>query len=424
MEEIIDILPDNTEPEENHIIKVIGVGGAGGNAVKHMCEIGVEGVNFIVANTDLQALKNNPANQKIQLGKKLTEGLGAGSKPERGKEAALENIDEIREALEGAKMVFITAGMGGGTGTGASPVIAQTAKEMGILTIGVVSIPYEDEGGPKIIESIRGVQELSKCVDSIIVINSNRLTDLYGDLPLSKALANADDVLARATKGLAQIITVYGKQNIDFADVRTAMENSGVAIIGTVEVGGDNRWQKAIEECLNSPLNNNNDIRGAKYVLLNIYCSHENEITQSEHAKMLHELRKLRDNDEFLKWGFGYDDTLEDKLRVTVVATGFAQDPFDIIKKPKKVMKAVIVDGELRFVDPDDEAPIEVELETPKDIKDRIYGKKDENKPQTVDYKNAKLGDPIIETREKLANEEVIARIENIPAIERRMANN
>lgn len=430
MEEISNYLQQDSEVEENHIIKVIGVGGAGGNAVKHMYEIGIEDVNFIIANTDRQALLNNPVKNKIQLGKKLTDGLGAGSLPERGKEAALEDIDEIKEALDGAKMVFITAGMGGGTGTGASPVIAQAARDMGILTIGVVSIPYEFEGRPRILEAIQGVQDLRKCVDSIIVINSNRLTELYGDLPFRKALAAADEVLARATKGLAEIITVYGIQNIDFADVRTAMENSGVAIIGTAEVSGENRWQKAIEECLNSPLNNNNDIRGAKYILANIYCSEEYEITQKEQGDLLGQLRKLSQNDDFMKWGFGIDNSLGDKLRLTVVATGFAQDPFEIIEQNKKVDKVEIVNGELIFIPNDedideDERSHKVEFTSIDDIITNIYkGKSDNNSEQNADITDIRLNDPNIIAREKLFNEEVIFNIENTPAFIRRKPNN
>ena len=265
-----DIVNFQFEKKPESIIKVIGVGGGGGNAVNHMYKLGIRDVDFIVCNTDSQALANSPVPSKVHLGSSLTEGRGAGNKPGTGREAATENIDDVRKALEPeTKMVFITAGMGGGTGTGGAPVIAQLCRELGYLTIGIVTIPFRNEGKRRINQAIEGIQEMEQFVDSLLVINNERIREMYGDFAISQAFAKADDVLATAAKGIAEIITVPGYINVDFADVETVMRDSGVAIMGTGLAEGDGRAIIAVEQALNSPLLNNNNIRGARNILLN-----------------------------------------------------------------------------------------------------------------------------------------------------------
>ncbi|NLA24227.1 MAG: cell division protein FtsZ, partial [Bacteroidales bacterium] len=247
MNDIFDI-DFGIEKETSSIIKVIGVGGGGGNAVNQMYKLGIHNVDFVICNTDSQALKNSPITNRIQLGKTLTSGLGAGNNPQRGREAAIEDITEIEEILENnTKMVFVTAGMGGGTGTGAAPVIAKAAKDRGILTIGVVSVPFQDEGPTRINQAIEGIKLLQENVDSVLVINNERLHEMYQDLTMSEAFGKADEVLATATKGIAEIITVHGYINVDFEDVRTVMQNSGVALMGSATAEGENRATEAIK---------------------------------------------------------------------------------------------------------------------------------------------------------------------------------
>ncbi|MEE9461091.1 MAG: cell division protein FtsZ, partial [Bacteroidales bacterium] len=255
-EELINFeLPVNKSRE----IKVIGIGGGGSNAVNHMCKQGIKDVDFIICNTDAQALVSSPVPVRIQLGESLTEGRGAGNKPEIGRQAAIENLQDVIEALEGnTKMVFLTAGMGGGTGTGAAPVIAKATKELGILTVAIVTIPFRFEGQQRINQAIEGINQLEEHVDSLLVINNEKLREIYGDLKLSEAFAKADDILSMAARGIAEIITVPGYINVDFADVETVMKDSGVAILGSGTATGEGRAVKAIETALNSPLLNNN----------------------------------------------------------------------------------------------------------------------------------------------------------------------
>ncbi len=275
-------LPTN----QNSIIKVIGVGGGGSNAVNHMFRQGIKGVDFIVCNTDQQALDASPVPTRIALGASLTKGRGAGAIPEVGKNAAIENIEEIREILKNdTQMVFITAGMGGGTGTGAAPIIAQAAKEMGILTVGIITIPFGFEGKKRRELAEAGRQEMEKYVDTLIVIGNEKLREIYGNLKLSAAYAHADDVLTCAAKGIAEIITTPEKVNVDFADIKTVMTDSGVAIMGTGVASGEGRSIKAVEEAMHSPLLNNSNIEGARYVLLNIVCG-QDEITMDELSEM------------------------------------------------------------------------------------------------------------------------------------------
>ncbi len=309
--------------EKSSIIKVIGVGGGGGNAVNHMYHHGIKDVNFVVCNTDAQALAKSPVTVKIQLGESSTEGRGAGNKPEVGRQAAVESIKEIEEILKcNTKMVFITAGMGGGTGTGAAPVIAEVAKELGILTVAIVTIPFRNEGKRRINQALEGISELEKHVDSLLVVNNEKIREIYGDLRVSEAFAKADDVLAIAAKGIAEIITVPGYINVDFADVETVMQNSGVAIMGSATAEGEDRAMRGIKEALSSPLLNNNDIRGAKNILLNI-TSGTDEITMDEIGMITDFVQDASGDDADLIWGNGMDESLGKKLNITIIATGF-----------------------------------------------------------------------------------------------------
>lgn len=333
--------------DRSSIIKVIGVGGGGGNAVNHMFRQGIKDVNFVVCNTDSQALANSPVAVKIQLGQSLTEGRGAGNKPEVGRQAAIENLDEISEVLSSnTKMVFITAGMGGGTGTGAAPVIAKAAKELGILTVAIVTIPFRNEGQRRIDQAVEGISELEKHVDSLLVINNEKIREIYGDLRVSEAFSRADDVLAIAAKGIAEIITVHGYINVDFADVETVMLNSGVAIMGSAQAEGEGRALKAVQEALSSPLLNNNDITGAGNILLNI-TSGTDEITMDEIGQITDFVQDAAGMDADLIWGNGIDDSLENRLNVTVIATGFETEnsiPELYIKKKNNTSRVELRD--------------------------------------------------------------------------------
>ncbi|MBN2774847.1 MAG: cell division protein FtsZ [Prolixibacteraceae bacterium] len=321
------------------IIKVIGVGGGGGNAVNHMFHQGIKDVDFMVCNTDAQALANSPVPLKIQLGASLTEGRGAGNKPEMGRQAAIENIEDVRKKLlANTKMVFITAGMGGGTGTGAAPEIAKICHEMGILTIGIVTIPFRNEGRRRIRQAVEGIKELEGNVDSLLVINNERIREMYGDFPISEAFAKADNVLATAAKGIAEIITVPGYINVDFADVETVMRESGVALMGTGIAEGEGRCLVAVEEALNSPLLNNNDITGSKNILLNV-TSGNSEITMDEIGEITDFIQDKAGYEADLIWGNGIDEALEDKISVTVIATGFSMSNIPEMLMTKKVEK-------------------------------------------------------------------------------------
>lgn len=333
-----DLLGFDMPTKTSSIIKVIGVGGGGGNAVNHMCHLGIKDVDFVVCNTDGQALAKSPVEVKIQLGESLTEGRGAGNKPEIGRQAAIENLDDIVEVLShNTKMVFITAGMGGGTGTGAAPVIAKAAKEMGILTVAIVTIPFRFEGPQRINQAIDGISEIKEYVDSLLVINNEKLREMFGDLKLSQAFAKADDVLATAAKGIAEIITVPGYVNVDFADVQTVMSNSGVAIMGSASAEGKDRAINAIQEALNSPLLNNNDITGAKNILLNI-TSGEEEVSMDEIGEITDYVNHAVSKDALIIWGTGSDSTAGNIIKVTVIATGFESNsiPELYIRKKQK----------------------------------------------------------------------------------------
>ncbi len=338
-------------PERSSIIKVIGVGGGGSNAVNHMYSKGIKDVNFVVCNTDAQALHNSPVSVKVQLGDVLTEGRGAGSKADIGREAAMESLDRIKEVLSSnTNMVFITAGMGGGTGTGAAPVIARVSKEMGILTVAIVTIPFRFEGPERIDQAIKGINELKDHVDSLLVINNEKLREIYGNLKVSNAFDKADNVLAIAARGIAEIITVHGYINVDFADVETVMINSGVAIMGSATASGENRAREAIKAALTSPLLNNNDIIGARSVLLNITSGSE-EITMDEISEITDYVVGAASRETTLIWGLGQDKSLGEEISVTIIATGFKMNSIPEIYVGKKEKHIV----PLRDADPERE---------------------------------------------------------------------
>ena len=306
-----------------HIIKVIGVGGGGSNAVNHMYRQGITGVDFIICNTDNQALAMSPIPVKVQLGPELTEGRGAGSVPEVGKEACLESVAEIERILRNnTKMLFITAGMGGGTGTGAAPVIARIARDLGILTVGIVTVPFPFEGKRRFSQAMEGLEQLKKNVDTLIVISNDRLREVYGNLVLREAFSNADNILTTAAKAIAEIITVPGYINVDFADVNTVMRDSGVAIMGVGIAAGPDRARQAIDAALNSPLLEDNNIQGARHILLNI-TSGTHEVTMDEIMEITDFVEAEAGPGTDVIWGNCYDETLGDQISVTLIATGF-----------------------------------------------------------------------------------------------------
>ncbi|MBU0696535.1 MAG: cell division protein FtsZ [Bacteroidetes bacterium] len=309
--------------EKSSIIKVIGVGGGGGNAVNHMYRQGITGVDFIICNTDAQALELSPIPNKVQLGASLTEGMGAGSIPEVGKNSAIENIDDVKDMLgANTRMLFITAGMGGGTGTGASPIIAKAAKELDILTVAIVTTPFSFEGKRRRMQAEEGLEELKKYVDSFLVISNDRLREIFGNLTLGSAFGQADDILTTAAKGIAEIITVPGYINVDFKDVRTVMKDSGVAIMGSYSAEGENRALKAVEGALSSPLLKDNEIEGARYILLNI-SSGDKEVTMDEVSIITDFIQEQAGLSADLIWGNCSDSALGDNISVTIIATGF-----------------------------------------------------------------------------------------------------
>lgn len=321
--------------ERSSIIKVIGVGGGGGNAVNHMYKLGIKGVDFLLCNTDSQALELSPVPNKIQLGTSLTEGLGAGSIPEVGKNAAIESIDEIRDVLgSGTKMVFITAGMGGGTGTGASPIIAATAREMGILTVAIVTTPFSFEGPRRKQQSEQGLAELKKNVDAILIISNDKLREMYGNLSITSAFAQADNVLTTAAKGISEIISITGVINRDFRDVTTVMKDSGVAIMGSGSAEGDDRAIRSVEEALKSPLLRDNNIKGARYILLSI-SSGTDEILTDEISAITEFIQDEAGQDADVIFGLNMDDSLENKISITLIASGFKS--LEDIPNSKKV---------------------------------------------------------------------------------------
>ena len=333
---------DLFEPMNSSIIKVIGVGGGGSNAVAYMYNQGIVGVDFAVCNTDKQALESSPVTNRVQLGIASTQGLGAGSIPEVGRQSCIESIDDVREFLQNdTKMLFITAGMGGGTGTGAAPIIAKAAKELDILTVAIVTMPFKFEGTRRSAQAIEGLEELKKNVDSLLVISNERLKSTYNDLSMKAAFAKADDILATAARGIAEIITVAGYINVDFRDVNTVMKNSGVALMGYSEAEGADRALTAVKNAISSPLLEDNDIRGAQHILLNI-SSGSKELTMGEIGEITEYISEEAGYGTDLIWGNCEDSSLGEKISVTIIATGFDNK---VVVQPEKVK--VSIDDEI-----------------------------------------------------------------------------
>jgi cell division protein FtsZ len=388
--------------EKSSIIKVIGVGGGGSNAVNHMFSQSIDGVNFIICNTDAQAIALSQVPNKIQLGPHLTQGLGAGANPEIGKQATEESLEEIKRILEvNTKMAFITAGMGGGTGTGGAPIISKICKELGILTVGIVTTPFSYEGRKRQIQAEEGIQRLKGYVDTLLVISNDKLRHQYGNLKMKEAFAKADNVLATAAKCITDVISSTGQINVDFADVCTVMKNGGVAILGNAAASGENRAQQAIEEALNSPLLNDNDIRGARWILININSSEgQHEFTMDEVDTIQSYLLSRAGEDSDVILGLGYDNTLGDQIGITLIATGFEyKDPFakreekkaEAKKDEKILMTLGARQDEVKVYDQpvlpffQEEKTVVIPapvIETPTALQPRLY----EEKPEPVVY--------------------------------------
>ncbi|MDX9883786.1 MAG: cell division protein FtsZ [Prolixibacteraceae bacterium] len=388
-----DIINFELQQATSSIIKVIGVGGGGGNAVNHMLEEGIEGVDFVICNTDSQALLKSPVPVKVQLGVTLTEGRGAGNQPEQGEQAAIENLGDLRTVLEGStKMVFITAGLGGGTGTGAAPVIARLARELDILTIAVVTIPSPSEGRRRFQQALEGVDKLKEYVDSMLVISNEKLHKIYGDLPASVAFKKADDIITTAVKGVAEIITLHGNINIDFADVSTVMGGSGVFLMGTGLAGGEDRAMKAVKAALDSPLLDSNDINGTKDILLNI-ISGEAEITMGEIGEIIEYLQVAAGQDANIIWGNGSDEKLGEKISVTIIATGFNTNPNKLFQEKEPVAEFQLFDSEPVINLGEEETVEEVFVnEPPKTEKIEISRKEKKKKKELITENNRDNG--------------------------------
>ena len=398
------ILDFGEEEKGNSIIKVIGVGGGGGNAVNHMYRDGIHDVTFVLCNTDNQALNDSPVPVHLQLGK---EGLGAGNKPERARQAAEETLDDIKNMLsDGTKMAFITAGMGGGTGTGAAPVIARVSKELGILTVGIVTIPFRFEGPKKIDQALDGVEEMAKHVDALLVINNERLREIYPDLAVLDAFAKADDTLSIAAKSIAEIITVHGLITLDFNDVKTVLKDGGVAIMSTGYGKGEGRVKKAIDDALNSPLLNDNDVFNSKKILLSITFSSTNTespgLTMDEMNDVNDFMAKFGEDFE-LKWGLALDPDLDNTVKVTILATGFGIEDVDGMSGHAK--KRTQEEDKRRREEEDKAAEKQ-------DRRNRYY--KDGNKTQYKRHPHIYLF-----RQEDLDNEDVILAVENTPTYKR-----
>lgn len=400
----IDVLDFDDTDVADSIIKVIGVGGGGGNAVNHMYREGIHEVTFVLCNTDAQALNDSPVPVHLQLGK---EGLGAGNRPGRARQAAEDTIEDIKRMLDdGTKMAFITAGMGGGTGTGAAPVIARVSKELGILTVGIVTIPFRFEGAKKIDQALDGVEEMAKHVDALLVINNERLREIYPELSLLNGFRKADDTLSVAAKSIAEIITVHGIVNLDFNDVKTVLKDGGVAIMSTGYGEGEGRVKQAIEDALNSPLLNDNDVYKAKKILLSINFNSDDKdnpgLTMEEMGDVTEFMNHFSADFE-LKWGLAIDPELDKKVKVTILATGFGIE--DVDGMGSHIKKQTQEDA-VRLAEEEEKAAER------RDRRERFY--KDNNNSQ---YKHR----PHIYrfTADELDNEDVILAIENTPTYKR-----
>lgn len=395
------IMPFDFQSGSPSIIKVIGVGGGGGNAVNHMYREGIHDVTFVVCNTDNQALDESPVPIKLQLGR---EGLGAGNRPERARDAANESLEDVKNMLnDGCKMAFITAGMGGGTGTGAAPIIAKTAKDMGILTVGIVTIPFLFEGNKKIDQALDGVEEMSKHVDALLVINNERLRDVYSDLSVMNAFGKADDTLSVAAKSIAEIITIRGKINLDFNDVKTVLKDGGVAIMSTGYGYGEGRVTQAITDALHSPLLNNNDIFNSKKVLFNISYSSNSDLMMEE-MNEVHEFMSRFGKDVETKWGLYIDDNLEDKVKFTILATGFG------IKDVPGMNNKLSAEEQKR------QEELEEEEQKKAERRDDFYPGSYKNNRKKGNYKI------YIFTQKDLDNDDIISMVETTPTYKRSKA--
>lgn len=407
MSDNINPMVDFGAPEkENTIIKVIGVGGGGGNAVNHMYREGIHDVSFVLCNTDMQALNDSPVPMKLQLGK---EGLGAGNKPEKARQAAEESINDIKSMLsDGTKMTFITAGMGGGTGTGAAPVIARVSKELDILTVGIVTIPFRFEGKKKINQALDGVDEMAKHVDALLVINNERLRKIYPELTVLDAFGKADDTLSVAAKSIAEIITNHGLINLDFNDVKTVLKDGGVAIMSTGYGEGDGRVKLAIQDALNSPLLNDNDIFNSKKILLSInFSKGSDKENQATGGLMMEEMNEVNDfmeqfgSDFEIKWGIGLDPDLGNKVKVTILATGFGIRDVDGMDSH---IKKVVQEKTAAATEEDIKKGIRIVKYYPNGNGGTVY----KRRPQIFRFQP-----------EDLDNEEVILAVENTPTYKR-----
>ncbi len=404
------ILDFQLESRTEAIIKVIGVGGGGGNAVNHMFREGIHNVSFALCNTDNQALMESPVPVKIQLGENTTGGLGAGNRPEIARKAAEESIDLIRDLLsDGTRMAFITAGMGGGTGTGAAPVVAKVAKDMGILTVGIVTIPFVFEGPKKIIQALKGVEEIAANVDALLVINNERLRDIYHDLTMMNAFAKADDTLTIAAKSIAEIITVHGYVNLDFADVYTTLKDGGVAIMSRGVGTGKNRVEDAIRDALHSPLLNNNDVFSAKKILINLSFGEKSPLMMEE-MNALHEFMSKFSRDIEVIWGAALEEDLTDEVKITLLATGFSITSVPGIEEHRKVeSQAEELERKIR-----EDARKEQE-EQDRQLIEKYYGKKGLKELLTTNYQI----EPIVLTTEELDDDKILEAMERVPVFKR-----
>ena len=403
------ILSFNYPTDTPKIIKVIGVVGGGGNAVTHMYKEGIHDVTFVLCNTDNQALNRSDVPVKVPLGRNITQGLGAGNKPERAMMAAEESMEDIRKMLsDGTKMVFITAGMGGGTGTGAAPVIARFAKDMGILTVGIVTIPFVFEGERKIIQALNGVEEISKNVDALLVINNERLREIYSDLTMTNAFGKADDTLTIAAKSIAEIITLPGIINLDFADVNTTMKDGGVALMSNGFGEGEGRVRQAIEDALNSPLLNNNDVFNAKKILFNVSFGEEAELRMEE-MNDVHDFMSRFGRDIEVIWGTAIDNTLGTKVKMTILATGFGMEDIPQIAEKRQIEQGRMTEEELRL----EEERLNKER-AEKDLIDKYYGASGQRMRRVAARAKA-----VVLNQDELDDDALIALIEDNPTYNR-----
>ncbi|MEA5128237.1 MAG: cell division protein FtsZ [Proteiniphilum sp.] len=405
-----ELLDFQIESRTDAIIKVIGVGGGGGNAVNHMFQEGIHDVSFALCNTDNQALMESPVPVKVQLGGHTTGGLGAGNKPEIAQKAAEESVDLIEDLLnDGTRMVFITAGMGGGTGTGAAPVVARVAKDMGVLTVGIVTIPFMFEGPRKIVQALKGVEEMAKNVDALLVINNERLRDIYSDLTMLNAFAKADDTLATAARSIAEIITVHGHVNLDFADVNTTLKDGGVAIMSSGLGKGEDRINVAIKNALHSPLLNNNDVFSAKKILINLSFGESHPLMMEE-MNALHDFMSKFSREIEVIWGAAVEESLDEEVKVTLLATGFSITSVPGIEEHEQE-KTRAEQIQLQI---EKDAKLAQEKKD-KELIEKYYGKTGLKTLTSINYRL----EPFVLTIDELDDDKVLEALEKTPVFKR-----